>query len=54
MAIKMISRVNPGIIIFENFSMPCSTPRYTIQAVKARKTSMNTIGDTFEVIKDVK
>ena len=30
-AIPMISKISPGMMIRENFSMPFSTPRYTIQ-----------------------
>ena len=53
-AMPRISRISPGIMKRENFSIPFSTPRYTTQAVKARNSSMNTIGENLEVIKDVK
>ena len=38
----------------ENFSIPFSTPRYTINAVAAMKRSMKTMGEICEVIKSVK
>ena len=42
------------MMILENFSIPFSTPRKTIHAVSARKTSINTIGAMSDVINDVK
>ena len=50
----MIIKSSPGMTIRENFSMPFSTPRYTTSAVKHKKISMKTTGDTGEVIKSVK
>ena len=34
--------------------MPFSTPRYTTHAVSARKSSMKTMGETDEVMNEVK
>ena len=34
--------------------MPFSTPQYTTHAVSARNSSMNTMGETWEVMKEVK
>ena len=54
MAMITIRRISPGIMILENFSIPFSTPRNTIQAVNARKISINTTGAISDVINDVK
>ena len=54
MAIARIKIISPGMIKRENFSIPFSTPRYTIQAVSARNISIKTIGETLDVINDVK
>ena len=47
-------KTRPGMMMLENFSIPFSTPRNTIHAVSARKISINTIGATSDVMKEVK
>ena len=39
---------------FDTFSMPLSTPLYTMNAVTAIDSRPNTTGDTGDVINDVK
>ena len=53
-AIPTIIKIRPGMMIFENFSIPFSTPRYTINAVAARNASIKKMGEALEVIKAVK
>ena len=50
----IIMKINPGMMILENCSIPFSTPRYTIKAVAARKISMKKMGEALDVMKDVK
>ena len=53
-AMPMMSSSRPGMMYREYFSMPFSTPQYTTHAVSARKISMKTMGETGEVMNEVK